>query len=56
MEAVGKSAVVRPQPLIAVRNVRESSKWYQHLLGLDSLPEHPHREMYDRMLFRGELT
>ena len=43
MEAIGQSAFVRAQPLIAVRNVRASSSWYQQLLGLDTLPEHPHR-------------
>jgi catechol 2,3-dioxygenase-like lactoylglutathione lyase family enzyme len=55
MKAVGQSAFVRAQPLIAVRNVRESSRWYRHLLGFDSLPEHPHREVSDRMQCRGEL-
>ncbi len=55
MEAIGQSAIVRAQPLIAVRNVRASSKWYRQLLGCDSLPEHPHREVYDRMQRGGEL-
>jgi catechol 2,3-dioxygenase-like lactoylglutathione lyase family enzyme len=55
MKAVGKRSFVRAQPLIAVRNVRESSKWYRELLGFDSLPEHPHRETYDRMQCGGEL-
>jgi len=55
MESVGQSSFVRAQPLIAVRNVRESSRWYRQVLGFDSLPEHPHREMYDRMQYRGEL-
>jgi catechol 2,3-dioxygenase-like lactoylglutathione lyase family enzyme len=49
------TAVVRAQPLIAVRDVRASSNWYRQLLGLDTLPEHPHREVYDRMLRGGEL-
>jgi hypothetical protein len=55
MEAIGQSAFVRAQPLIAVRNVRASSSWYQQLLGLDTLPEHPHRELYERMQCGGEL-
>src|SRR5580658_6502723 len=55
MEAVRQSALVRAQPLIAVRNVRESSNWYRQLFGFDSLPEHPHREVYDRMQCGGEL-
>ena len=44
---------VRPQPLIAVRDVRASSRWYQELLGLTALPEHEHRDSYDR-LFSGD--
>jgi catechol 2,3-dioxygenase-like lactoylglutathione lyase family enzyme len=55
MEAAGKNAFVRAQPLLAVRDVRASSHWYRELLGLDTLPEHPHREVYDRMLRDGEL-
>ncbi len=41
---------VRAQPLIAVRDVRASSRWYQTLLGLQSLPDHPHRLVYDRLM------
>lgn len=43
---------VRPQTLIAVRDVKASSAWYQTLLGLRSGgdPDHPHRLMYDRLL------
>jgi hypothetical protein len=55
MEAIGQSAIVRAQPLIAVRNVRASSSWYRQLLGGDSLPEHRHRDMYDRVRCGGEL-
>ena len=46
---------VHPQPLIAVRNVRASSDRYRLLLGLDSLPEHPHRDVYERMFCAGHL-
>ena len=46
---------VHSQPLIAVRNVRASSQWYRQLLGLDSLPEHPHRDVYERMFSAGHL-
>jgi len=46
---------VKSQPLVAVRNVRASSRWYQRLLGADSLPEHEHRDSYDRILHNGEL-
>ena len=50
-----KKASVRPQPLIAVRDVRASSRWYQHLLGLTALPEHEHRDTYDRLFSDGRL-
>lgn len=51
-----QKARVRPQPLIAVRDVRASSRWYGQLLGFDSLPEHEHRDTYDRMLSDGHLV
>jgi hypothetical protein len=53
----GQIAKVRviAQPLIAVRDVRASSRWYQTLLAADSLPEHEHRDMYDRILCDGRL-
>ncbi len=41
---------VRPQPLIAVRDVRASSRWYTALLGLTTLGEHEHRDFYDRLM------
>jgi hypothetical protein len=47
--------IVRAQPLIAVRDVRASSRWYSELLGADSLPEHSHRDMYDRIQCAGQL-
>jgi catechol 2,3-dioxygenase-like lactoylglutathione lyase family enzyme len=46
---VSKKLSVRPQPLIAVRDVRASSRWYQHVLGLTALPDHEHRDSYDRL-------
>ena len=48
-KAVSKKAGARPQPLIAVGDVRASSRWYQHLLGLTALPDHEHRDSYDRL-------
>lgn len=48
-------AHVSAQPLVAVRNVRASSKWYKTLLAADSLPEHEHRGTYDRILCDGQL-
>ena len=46
---------IAAQPLIAVRNVRASSRWYAQLLGADSLPEHPHRDLYERISISGQL-
>ena len=51
-----QSATVRSQPLIAVRDVKASSRWYRQLLGFDSLQEHEHRNFYDRMLCDGQLV
>ena len=48
--AKSKEAPVRAQPLIAVRDVKASSTWYQALFGLESLPDHPHRLFYDRLM------
>jgi catechol 2,3-dioxygenase-like lactoylglutathione lyase family enzyme len=46
---------VHAQPLIAVRSVRASSRWYQQLLSLDALPEHPHRDLYERLFCAGTM-
>jgi len=46
-------ATVRPQTLIAVRDVKASSAWYQTLLGAHvhgADPDHPHRLIYDRLM------
>jgi catechol 2,3-dioxygenase-like lactoylglutathione lyase family enzyme len=48
--------MVEAQHLIAVRNVRASSRWYAELLGADSLPEHEHRDFYDRIICSGSLV
>jgi catechol 2,3-dioxygenase-like lactoylglutathione lyase family enzyme len=48
--------LVAAQPLIAVRNVRASSRWYAELLGADPLPEHSHRDFYDRISCSGRLV
>lgn len=48
--------MIESQPLIAVRNVRASSRWYATLLGADSLPEHPHRDIYERISKSGRLV
>ncbi len=56
MESIPRRTPVLSQPLIAVRDVRASSDWYRQLLGLDSLPEHSHRDLYDRMFSDGCLV
>jgi catechol 2,3-dioxygenase-like lactoylglutathione lyase family enzyme len=48
-------STVQAQPLIAVRDVRASSRWYAELLGADPLPEHAHRDLYDRIACAGRL-
>jgi hypothetical protein len=47
---------VEAQPLIAVRDVRASGAWYAELLGADSLPDHSHRDIYDRISCGGRLV
>ena len=50
-----RKCTIEAQPLIAVQNVRASSRWYTRLLGADSLPEHSHRDVYDRISCAGRL-
>ncbi|MBN9510661.1 MAG: VOC family protein [Alphaproteobacteria bacterium] len=47
---------VETQPLIAVRDVRASSRWYAELLGVSGAPEHPHRDFYDRLSVSGRVV
>ena len=49
---------IRPQPLIAVRDVRGSSRWYARLLGAERTSESmrsDHAHVYDRLLSGGSL-
>ena len=55
MSLLPQKSTIEAQPLIAVRNVRASSRWYGELLGADSIPEHPHRDVYDRISHSGRL-
>jgi hypothetical protein len=55
MSSPARTSTVEAQPLIAVRDVRASSRWYAELLGADTLPDHPHRETYDRIWRSGRL-
>jgi catechol 2,3-dioxygenase-like lactoylglutathione lyase family enzyme len=50
-----RKLAVEAQPLIAVRNVRASSRWYAGLLAADPLSEHEHRDVYDRISCFGRL-
>jgi catechol 2,3-dioxygenase-like lactoylglutathione lyase family enzyme len=56
MSVAGQRSRVEAQPLIAVRDVRASSRWYGELLGADSLPDHSHRDVYDRISCSGQLV
>jgi hypothetical protein len=47
--------LAQAQPLIAVRDVRASSRWYSQLLGGEPQPEHSHRDVYDRISRSGQL-
>jgi extradiol dioxygenase family protein len=56
MRQAGKRrAHVQSQPLIAVRDVGASSRWYQQLLRVGAFREHEHRDVYDRILCDGHL-
>ena len=55
MSSPAQTSPVEAQPLIAVRDVRASSRWYAALLGADTLPDHPHRDVYDRIWRSGRL-
>ena len=56
MTSPERKSTIEAQPLIAVRDVRASSRWYAELLGADSEPDHPHREVYDRIRCSGQLV
>jgi catechol 2,3-dioxygenase-like lactoylglutathione lyase family enzyme len=55
MSLRAQTPTAEAQPLIAVRSVRASSRWYAELLGADALPDHPHRDTYDRIWRSGRL-
>jgi catechol 2,3-dioxygenase-like lactoylglutathione lyase family enzyme len=55
MASPTQKSAAEVQPLIAVRSVRASSRWYAELLGADALPDHPHRDLYDRIWRSGRL-
>lgn len=45
-----KKATVRPQPLLAVRDVRASTTWYERVLGVSRLGESDHDDIYQQLL------
>jgi catechol 2,3-dioxygenase-like lactoylglutathione lyase family enzyme len=55
MNLSSSTSTVEAQPLIAVRDVRAASRWYRDLLAAASLPEHSHRDFYDRITCHGRL-
>jgi catechol 2,3-dioxygenase-like lactoylglutathione lyase family enzyme len=55
MPSAAQNPTVEAQPLIAVRDVRASANWYTKLLGTEALPEHEHRDVYDRITSSGRL-
>lgn len=55
MSGPAPKPMVEAQPLIAVRDVRASSRWYTELLAADSLPDHSHRDVYDRIFCSGQM-
>jgi hypothetical protein len=53
------TASVRPQPLLAVRDVRTSARWYATLLGATRTSElmaSDHDHLYDRLVVDGSLV
>ncbi len=57
--APSQGANVRPQPLIAVRDVPSSSRWYAQLLGAERTSKSmrsDHAHVYDRLLCGGSLV
>jgi catechol 2,3-dioxygenase-like lactoylglutathione lyase family enzyme len=56
MPSAEHAATVQAQPLIAVRDVRASSRWYATLLGVSGSPDHPHRDVYDRLSSAGRMV
>jgi len=52
---LGMAVSAEAQPLIAVRDVRASSRWYGRLFAADSLPDHKHRDSYDRVFSSGRM-
>jgi catechol 2,3-dioxygenase-like lactoylglutathione lyase family enzyme len=47
---------IRAQPLIAVRDIKASTRWYAKLLGVEELGVREHAHIYQRLLRDGSLV
>ena len=47
--------MVRSQPLVAVRDVQASTRWYAELLDVHDLGIHKHAHIYQRLIRDGSL-
>ena len=56
MPSAARLSTVEAQPLIAVCDVRASSRSVSELLGLSGLPEHSHRDFYDALSLSGRTV
>jgi hypothetical protein len=56
MPSAAHVSAVEARPLIAVRDVRASGRWYSELLGVSGLPEHSHRDLYDALSSSGRMV
>ena len=50
------SPKIQPQPLIAVRNVRASTRWYEELLEVARVGDSDHGDVYQRLMDGGQLV
>ena len=55
-KAPARAIGVRAQPLIAVRSVEASTRWYSQLLGVRDLGVSEHSHIYQRLLHGGSLV
>ena len=51
-----RAGLLQPQPLIAVRDVKASTRWYERVLGVARLGDSDHDDVYQRLLHNGQLV
>ncbi|HEX3862061.1 MAG TPA: VOC family protein [Stellaceae bacterium] len=56
MPSAAQGSTIEAQPLIAVRDVRASSRWYAELLAVSGLPAHSHRDFYNVLSSSGRAV